>query len=158
ERLENPGQFRKRPARARWCKLVLQVHDPVRDLDEPHADRPRRVSGQSRCHRVQQRQCKDCSGAAQERTTVYGFLRIIQFLCSSRLNQWIGFFLTIPRTLDNRRRSPERASRTTSRITGDRSTKPIARRAAPVRNIALSRVWWRLNALIGNKKTTLFFP
>jgi hypothetical protein len=72
-------------------------------------------------------------------------------------DQWIGLVLTIPRTLDNRRRSPERASPTTSRITGDRSTKPIARRAAPVRNIELSRVV-ALNALIGNKKTTLFFP
>jgi hypothetical protein len=74
------------------------------------------------------------------------------------LNQWIGFVLTIPRTLDNRRRSPERASRTTSRITGDRSTKPIARRAAPVRNIALSRVWRpaALNALIKNKNYTRF--
>jgi hypothetical protein len=46
------------------------------------------------------------------------------------LNQWIGLVLTIPRTLDNRRRSPERASRTTSRMTGDRSTKTIARCAA----------------------------
>src|SRR5262249_45477202 len=59
--------------------------------------------------------------------------------------------------LDNRRRSPERASRTTLRMTGDRSTKQLHVALLPVRNIALSRVVTTLNALIRNKKLHPFF-
>src|SRR5262249_39090968 len=70
---EWPRQPPKRPARACGRKLVVQVHDAIRDLDEPHAGRPWAGDGKGRRHGVEQRQRKGCTCAAQERSPVYEF-------------------------------------------------------------------------------------
>jgi hypothetical protein len=79
----------------------------------------------------------------REGAPVYEFSGNNHCLYSSRLNRWIGFVSTIPRTLDNRRRSPER--HLANNGGSQHQTKhPLSRVVA-------------LNALIENKKLHSFY-
>ncbi len=64
ERLENPGHLERALSLGR--PFVLEVHDPVRDLDEAHTDRPRRFGRQGWSHGVEHWQCQYCACPAQK--------------------------------------------------------------------------------------------
>jgi hypothetical protein len=65
ERLENSGHLGERTL-GLGRPLVLEVHDPVRDLHERHADRPLRFGGKRRRHGVQYGQRKNRARPSQE--------------------------------------------------------------------------------------------
>ena len=65
ERLQGLGQLEV-GAHGLGRPLAVQVHDPIGDLDERHADRPLRFEGEGRGHGAQHGQGKGGTRPAQE--------------------------------------------------------------------------------------------